>query len=278
MSEFQINKEVYDVYGQMYLYAGEFNGKHMVQAIFEGNDGEESFGPVMEAPFQLADSEKKIRLGADSARLTELIAQQRRELQEIQSETNRARRERSEAQHQSAEILERLKQYPVLKRIDDILAGRMTHVVVAGYGAPEIMTTADISPVKNQYNRWDKDKAKLLTLYGASCGDLQFGLSSYSDGSGSSQQAWLFASEEEAKAKAAELMNANLREWLKSTHSYDFGGALRRAEQYGIALDADLHAQATERHKAASKKYNAEQIVKLELELQKHKKALEVLQ
>lgn len=278
MSEFQVNREVYDVYGHMYLYAGKFGDVHLVQAIFQGDHGEESYGPIIEAPYQLVDSEKKTRLGADSSVLAEKIAKQRAELQEVQSETNRARHDLREAQQNSAEIIERLKQYPVLKRIDDILAGRMTHVVVGGYSSPEIMLTTDISPQKDKYNRWDKDKAKLLTLYGASGGDLAFRLSHYSDGSGGGQEAWLFASEEEAKAKVAELIEANLREWLKSDHNYSFGEALARAKQYGITLDSDLAAQAEDRHKSASVKYNTNQIAKLELELQKHRKALEALQ
>ena len=156
----------------------------------------------------------------------------------------------------------RIKRHKSLGRLDDYLAGRITHYVESGYGPPKIVAFEDAKTGESER----RNELKLLTLFGRTDGDLEWKLSQYSDGSGikctvipclSHGEAVnvvkeLFASHEARVADNSDRA-APGREWCK------------RAAEYGFAM-VPKYVRDLEAREAATKRKNIED---LESKLQK---------
>lgn len=136
----------------------------------------------------------------------------------------------------------RLKQHKGLERLEDFLAGRITHYIAHTYGPPTIVAFEDTKNPDGDY-QW-RDATKLLTLFGRSNGDLEWRLNRYTDGSGFNTTAIpctshneavkvaekLFA-EHAAKAASPDDRTPPQRTWVK------------RAAEYGITLPPEYLQQ-----------------------------------
>lgn len=127
--------------------------------------------------------ERAAELAAQLSSMHEQITARRAELRLIDAEYSAA--------------IDRIKAYPAVKRIDDFLGGKITHMVIRTWGGIQIKTLADALKGGNGDDRYDTS-LKLLTLYGDSKGDLQWKVNQYRDGSGSSDNARPCCSEDEA--------------------------------------------------------------------------------
>lgn len=116
--------------------------------------------------------------------------------------------------------LTKSKQLEPLKRVIDILEGRLGWCVVGDDYNCEVRPLADATKTTERHSI---EKARLLSLMGASGGDLGWRINSYSDGSGSYQAIHFFETEEEARAFARPL-------WLSifnKTYCVNYSGLLR---------------------------------------------------
>ena len=102
-------------------------------------------------------------------------------------------------ENEVAARLKKISAYKGLERIEDWLDGKLTHCVVCSYGNSWRISefTKEFCGASNDYER--NKKLKLLTLFGTHERTAEWKLSHYSDGSGSSDDVFVFTSENEAK-------------------------------------------------------------------------------
>ena len=81
------------------------------------------------------------------------------------------------------------------------LLGEIKYIVYDKY-EPEIVEYSDFMC------SYDKDKLRLVTIYGQDNGELNYAINNYSDGSGGSTKCYLFCNIEDAKIKLSELINS----------------------------------------------------------------------
>lgn len=173
-----------------------------------------------------------------------LIAEERA----IQDRLRTAREEESVIQKSQASRLVKLKKNRALERIEQFLDGKITHFVTERYG--EIVIIASNESYDSD-DRWNKE-TRLFSLFGKSDGDLEYRLNYYSDGSGSSFEAFPLESEEEARAKAVELIDAKYQHWRsekKNAHLLEH--AVKSAQKLGLPIPDDIAAALRERQVAS---------------------------
>lgn len=130
-----------------------------------------------------------------------------------------------------------LKIYSQLERVEDFLAGKITHYVKwEGYLFDADAPVPFVSAVTEERCASDKGSRaplKLLVLNGTPECTLEWKLNHYSDGSGSSYHCIPCCSLEEAQAKAREILSRSF-----AKYSVPSGGNLVRAEQLVKAAKA----------------------------------------
>lgn len=150
----------------------------------------------------------------------------------------------------------RLKQHKSLRRLDDFIAGRITHYVEDSYGPPTIVSFEDAKPVGGTDRR---DKLKLLTLFGRTNGDLEWGLNEYSDGSGINTTVFPCTSYNEAVGVAAKLFAKHKeRAMAPDDRTNPHRNWVARASKYDIVIAPDYLQRLQEQEDAAKAKRIAE--------------------
>lgn len=110
-------------------------------------------------------------------------------------------------------IVDKLKQVPALRRIEDFLDGKITHVVSKQYGRVHVMTAEELVDEEDRQYRRKPLRYKLMTLFGEESGNLSFRINQYRDGSGHSDYvAHPCCSEEEARQVAGRLIDEQLQD------------------------------------------------------------------
>lgn len=132
--------------------------------------------------------------------ITKLVEQQTA----LYAQVAHLRKEREQEEKEIKNRLARLTRHEKLRRLEDYLAGKIQFFVEAAWSAVKILPLADAHDgASDSYYR----KPRLLTLYGGSKGELNWNLSQYSDHSGSATTVYPCLTEEEARAKAKELLH-----------------------------------------------------------------------
>jgi hypothetical protein len=203
--QFNPGDPVFTLDGQLVTYIAKVSDGHCVRPVYEGDDGElyEDGSPMVVN--QVFDTPPTERLEKEVAKLTERIEAKRQELSDLQT-TIRVTTETTK------DRIEAIKRHEGLARLDDFLAGRITHFVEKNYGPPVIkeFKKAMESEEEGQYSR--VRPLRLLSLFGKTDGDLTWGINRYSDGSGDHSDVYPCCSLDEAKAKARELMEVEFKE------------------------------------------------------------------
>lgn len=131
-----------------------------------------------------------------------------------------------------------------LDLLEDFIAGRITHVLVGNYGL-------EVKPIDYALKTSDSGhqrNLRLVTLFGDSKGDLNWRMSYYSDGSGSSSYHMLpFLSEADAIAAGAGVALQSIAKWRKGENPYTGGwdfncgleGAISFLERYDLEVPED---------------------------------------
>lgn len=142
------------------------------------------------------------------------------------------------AQKERMDLIKHLSDVPALRHIDDFISGRMTHLVLAPtYGGNIVVETTDEALRKGESGRDRDGKLRLLTLFGDSKRNLNWMLNSYSDGSGDWSRAFPYTSEEDARAKAQELILDGIEESLaKQGFPHNLDSYIKSANKLGIPI------------------------------------------
>lgn len=249
---FTAGQQVYDIHGHAGSYVAHSANGHLVEQIYDDEDGEPHYAPVQTWK-EVFSTPPKERLTADIAELSETIATKHAQLSEIRSEIFDAESERKA-------LLQHAKKNPQLADLYLWLEGKATHLVVPGHYSIEIGTVDDILRSSSR----DRD-LRLLSLYvDPKANSYWVGRSAYSDGSSGYQPCFLASSEEHAKEQARtyiadKLRNYNSRNdtsWIRLAIGYGVpvseeqkevlskAKATSAAEQLKRAQDALLQAQA----------------------------------
>ena len=140
---------------------------------------------------------------------SEQVQGMREELAKLRDGIREANREKEELEFKRGKLIAKLtEQVEVLSGIADWVDGKVTHVVVVSeYGDVSVRQIGEMG-CDSSRNAWRK-QIKLMTLFGDSDGSLTWKVNKYYDGSGSWSVVYLSSSEEEAKAKA----NQVIQEW-----------------------------------------------------------------
>ena len=135
----------------------------------------------------------------------------------------------------------RLMQYRALRRIDEFISGRFTHLVMHRYAKWEIMTLDQA--IKYKESDYDRvpSALRLLSLFGKTNGDLEWHLNQYSDGSGSRDIVYPCCSQEEAIEILEQELDKAWAEWrVNPKQQYHAIGAAESAKQAGLPIPADV--------------------------------------
>lgn len=180
------------------------------------------------------------------------IRDKRMKLNAVHEELRLIEQECRLAQAERKRLLEKLKQVPALRRIEDFLDGKITHVVSRQYGRIHITPIGEMVCESDREFRNNPKSLKLMTLYGQQPGDLSFRVNQYKDGSGSSSseyEAFPCCSEEEAKIVAGQMID----EQVADAKGYYLEEAVKAADKIGHpvpdALREVIRMKSIERHR-----------------------------
>lgn len=133
------------------------------------------------------------------------VAALREEANSLREKNAAARREVLKAEAEVAQRLKTLSAYDGLERLEDFIAGKVTHVVVENYDGAKVIPFSELQQVSEYYRK--PEGIKLISLFGDTAGKLTWRVNQYKDGSGSNWSRMEPAtSEDEA--------NVILRRWI----------------------------------------------------------------
>lgn len=250
-------------------------------------DGEGDFVPSNAAlvvdPAFLYLEPPKGRLAASLAGLASQHALLEGKIQAASRELADLRSQLAVSKEEMANRREALHQHHAFELVEDFLAGRITHLVeIPSYSAPRVLPLDEALQESNFFggssNR--RGELRLLSLFGASKGDLTFRRNRYSDGSGSWEDIFPVRSLAEAREVVAREMEKRYVETRekRNGHLVDFEKTEAVLEKLGLSIPADLvriHLQSLLDHalkessvadekKAAAKKAGAAALARLE--------------
>lgn len=230
----------------MYLENGEsvemlttFEGGVVVKRLFdesecpEYDEGEPFIVQKVyeEPPTSFIDSQIQSRM----ERLADIDGQLSRKREELAKATLELRT----AETSRKALSERLFKDAALQRVADFIDGKITHFVTSNYGRVTVMDKEMALASNDKYER----DIRLVTLFGKSNGDLQWGINQYRDGSGSWEDCWICFSLEEAMEIAgrviAELFNTDSQ----------LENAVASADKLGLPVPQSVRDKIIERTK-----------------------------
>lgn len=115
------------------------------------------------------------------------VLAKREQVRELDRQLTAKRAEIADAERSKIEMEKAAAKYPCIQQALDFIEGRITHVVVHGYGGPEIKTLQEaFEDVDTWGGRRRVDGMKLLNLFGTDekGRSVAWGLNQYRDGSG----------------------------------------------------------------------------------------------
>lgn len=228
--QFEAGETVFDLYGHAGCYVGEGHAGHLVEPIFEAEDGEDHYGN--------AESWKEVFREPPVNRCHERIAQLNKEIADQEAKLRAIRDEQRQAERARTEMLQRIKDHPDLTNLDLWLTGSVTHLVKLDYYTISIGTLEEI------LGRDSDKRMRLLSLYGGTDRHFNWRMAAYADGSGNTNTVLLATSEEHAKQLAAEYIakEAPTMERRGSGHMRVLLAI--SALKYGIPISDELKALA----------------------------------
>lgn len=189
--------------GRAVLVKAKTDAGYVVELGHEDDEGE-SYYEGLKVVSKVFDRAPREKLDATIRELLELERSLRDGVSDL-----RMQKSNMESEHRKR--LDYLKQFEPMQRIEDFLAGRITHYVIYdGYHSdcpiPRISTPQSEISGDDKYG-----DLKLLVLYGSKDRTLEWKLSYYGDGSGGSRSHCIpCCSLDEAQLKAREILTASL--------------------------------------------------------------------
>jgi len=180
------------------------------------------------------------------------------EISKLHKEKNTLSYDIQRAETANAERFEGLKKYKGLELIEDFIEGRLTHILVCGYGYDYKIVEFD--EFMKSDDDYDKD-LKLITLYGRPKDGMSFGINKYCDGSGNDYKAWCFTSFRDAEVKLIEIVFSRIG---KEAHKPNMD-VVKLAKEYEFVLPDDYVSKA----KSAVRKRQEEDVAEARKNLEK---------
>lgn len=247
----------YTIRGEAVEVLHAVTGGHIVAQLYDSGDGEQQDAPHFTGE-QLFDS-------APTKQLEARVAEIESRILEVQTKRASLDHELRQAEANHGKVMARFKSTPALEHLHDYLDGKITHLVIdVGYDVPCIAEfSKEIQSDQCKYER----KLRLLSLYGDSKGDLQWHLSYYSDGSGTTRRVYPFISLEAAETKAKELVES----LAIATDQHPQERVIRGAKLFGVTLPKDYERRYLE----SIINGNADSIAKAQSDLDARKQSIE---
>lgn len=139
-----------------------------------------------------------------------------------------------EVNKKEKEVLDKFKKIEQLKRLEDLIDKKITHLVYTDYGL-EIYEFDHKENKSDDYQR-GKESIKLITLFGNSDGDLSWGINSYKDGSGSYKTIYPANSYEEA----LQIVQTIIDKYDYEKEKYKIGMIVCAAKKYNLKISESL--------------------------------------
>ena len=234
---------VFNERGQRFVFCAEADGTYLVKPIMATEEDEEWAGnPVIL---------KKIYPSAPRETYDKTIETLDTKIHELQQQKRELEEELRKSKQDETERKKRIMVNAALERIDDFLAGKITHFVFGEYGV-EIKTFEEAT---SDPDRRERD-VKLLSLYGKTKGDLAWKLNDYYDGSGSWHQVYPCCSIEDAMAFAKRLIETKYEEWRKDgKNSYWLASVAAASSRLGDPIPEDVAAHLKKEHISVAKQH-----------------------
>lgn len=241
--------EVYDIHGQAASYVANSAHGHVVEPIYEDEDGEPHYSKP-QVWREVFSSPPTAKLHGEIAELEAKLNATRAELYRVQEQR------RTEDSAYAGRLNER-KRFKQLETLDDFIAGKITHFfVVEGYGERMSIQAFDdfMKPADSDGGRYDR-KLRLLSLFGGSKGDLAWRVDHYSDGSGGSHgRVFPALSHEDAVRLASEWLEGRYADIRTKEHKYASLDLANAAKRFGLTVPDDIADWAKQTADAAHAK------------------------
>lgn len=233
---------VYGHGGERAEYVCKTLDLHVVLPIYEDEDGQEYRGDpnnwreCFASPPRAQYDEQIRSLQTDEQRISAQVAELRAERDQLNREMAARKKERE--------------RHEQLRHLDDFIAGRITHYVISDWAVDVLKFEDTVCKGDDGRERWPK-QMRLLSLFGGSNGNLQWRLSSYSDGSdrNGGQPCIPCCSFDEALGHLKAFIETRFAEWSakradpKLTDGQRDSGVdsfVQAAEKYGIPIPDDI--------------------------------------
>ncbi|MDN7848093.1 hypothetical protein [Burkholderia seminalis] len=251
--------EVYDIRGRAADYVARTEDGHIVRPVYEHEDREISYGKpeVWSEVFVTPPVEK---LHADIVALQADLAAARDSLQEV-----RAVRIAEDREYAARAALR--KQFAQLKKLDDFIAGKITHFVVTQKYSEKIsiQTFDDFMKPADRYER----STRLISLFGDSKGELGWYCNQWSDpgSNGHNGECFPATSLEEAQQIAAECIEKRFAAAREAEHGGLAAELVAASAALGVSVPQDVcerAAEFNEQVRISNLKHAREQLAKAE--------------
>ncbi len=222
---FNAGETVFTLGGQEVEYVASAGSKHLVRPIYDTDHGSwagDEF--IADVVFKTPPTEKL------HAEVKELEAK----LHGLRAQAWEAQREVRDAEAPAASRMKELAKLEPLKRLEDFIAGRITHFVETSdysYGV-RVVTFKEAMEKEGRYDRG----FRLLSLFGSSNGDLAFRVNRYSDGSGLWTDSEPFCTEEDALDRARQIVLEKSDKAMRENRIHNLSETIKCAETLGVTL------------------------------------------
>lgn len=234
---FEAGATVYLLSGRECEYVSAAGNQHVVAPLYDTEYGPETRDhKLVDRVYREAPSEKLAsEVLALETRLADLKAQIR------DGETVVREFERDAVARKA-----RLTAHAGLQRLDDFIAGRITHFAMVGYDPPYRIDTFD-QALKPSESECRTRSLRLLSLFGGTNGDLTWNINRWSDGSGSWNECIPCTSYQEAEVMILARIEKDLHEkWAKeSSRPWVMDKIIVCAKSFGVPVPEEIETAVT---------------------------------
>jgi hypothetical protein len=231
MATFNKGDIVFNEHGQRFVYVAEDDGEHIVRPTMETDEDE----PWEGKPVTI----RKVFASAPREMYDKTIETLDAKIVELEEQKKTLEEEIRKSKYDETERKKRIMVNAALTRIDDFLAGKITHFVFSEYRV-EIKTFKEATTDPDSHSRY----IKLLSLFGGTNGDLAWKLNYYYDGSGSWSHVYPCCSLEEATVIAKQLLEKKYEEWRKDgKNEYWLGALVAASIKFGFPVPEDVRVK-----------------------------------
>lgn len=251
MSKIQKNQTVYDSKGVEAIYIQELSdGQHLVAVPMFDNEGE--CGEKTQIWRKALLEIPKPRLAEDLLSVRKAIDEKIKIRDEIHHEIHNKKIELSDIDSTILKRKDILSQHKSLENLELFIQGKITHFIFINSGRYEIKEFAESMRFSDIY---DRNRFKLLTLYGDSNGELEWGINEYPNDCGKLQLVYPCLSKEDAESKVIEIYHKLLSKLNPEKLDYTFTNTVNSAMELGITLD-EVITIAYNKNKAEARNEN----------------------